>query len=455
MKITRTILAWMIAVSPAWVEGQGVSLDDYIREGLENNLALKQREVNYRKSQEVLKQARSLFYPDISLNMRYTVARGGRIIEFPVGTMLNPVYESLNFLLGQEMFRDISDMEFAFYRPTEHESKLSLRQPIVDTRIYYNSRIKSELSEAVKSDAEAYQRQLVAEIKTAYFNYLKTLRLTRLLDDTRELLEENIRVNQKLFENHKVTVDYVHRSKAELSKLEQQAAVALKNRQVAASYFNFLLNRPFDMLIEQNASYDSVPGVPSLDNLTSRALDTREELDMIRSYSRAADDYLSMNRMQHIPNLYAAVDYGFQGRYYEFNGKQDFVLASLVLHWDLFHGFEKRAGISEAKIERELRAAQLEESENRIRLQAVEAYYEMLAAAESVNAAGEELRSARDAFRIVRRKFGEGQASLIEFIDARTGMTKAEERLIISKYDYHIRYADLERAACLYPLEVR
>ena len=123
MKITRTILAWMIAVSPAWVEGQGVSLDDYIREGLENNLALKQREVNYRKSQEVLKQARSLFYPDISLNMRYTVARGGRIIEFPVGTMLNPVYESLNFLLGQEMFRDISDMEFAFYRPTEHESK--------------------------------------------------------------------------------------------------------------------------------------------------------------------------------------------------------------------------------------------------------------------------------------------------------------------------------------------
>ena len=61
----------------------------------------------------------------------------------------------------------------------------------------------------------------------------------------------------------------------------------------------------------------------------------------------------------------------------------------------------------------------------------------------------------RDAFLIVRRKFGEGQASLIEFIDARTGMTKAEERLIISKYDYHIRYADLERAACLYPLEVR
>jgi outer membrane protein len=453
MKIARTILVWIIAGAPAWVGAQEASLEDYVREGLENNLALKQKEVNYRKSLEVLKQARSMFYPDISINMRYTAAQGGRIIDFPVGTMLNPVYQSLNFLLGQDKFQDISNMEFAFYRPTEHESKVSLLQPIVDTKIYYNSRIRNELSAAAKADAEAYQRQLVAEIKTAYFSYLKTLRLIQLLDDTRKLLEENIRVNEKLFENNKVTVDNVHRSRAELSKLEQQAAVARKNRQVAAAYFNFLLNRPFETPIGQNASYDSVPGVPPLDILTSHALDAREELDMLRYYSRAADDYLSMNRMDHIPNLYAAVDYGFQGRHYEFNSKQDYVLASLVLRWDLFHGFEKRARISEARIEQDLRATQMEETENKIRLQAVEAYYDWLAAAESVNAAGDELRSARDAFRVVRRKFGEGQASLVEFIDARTGMTRAEERLIISKYDYHIRYAELEKTACLYPLE--
>ena len=249
MKIARTILVWAIAGAPAWVGAQEASLEDYVREGLENNLALKQKEVNYRKSLEVLKQARSMFYPDISINMRYTAAQGGRIIDFPVGTMLNPVYQSLNFLLGQDKFQDISNMEFAFYRPTEHESKVSLLQPIVDTKIYYNSRIRNELSAAAKADAEAYRRQLVAEIKTAYFSYLKTLRLIQLLDDTRKLLEENIRVNEKLYENNKVTVDNVHRSRAELSKLEQQAAVARKNRQVMLKKINsFRIHPPILVL---------------------------------------------------------------------------------------------------------------------------------------------------------------------------------------------------------------
>jgi outer membrane protein len=453
MKIARIILMGMLSGSSAWVGGQEISLENYIRAGLENNLALKQKEVNYRKSLEVLKQARSWFYPDISVNMRYSAAEGGRIIEFPVGDMMNPVYKALNHLLGQQLFPEgIGNMDFAFYRPTEHETKVSLVQPIVDPKIYYNSRIRREMSEAMRADADAYQRQLVADIKTAYFSYLKTLRLIELLEDTRGLLEENVRVNGKLYDNNKVTIDNVHRSRAELSKLEQQAAVARKNNQVAAAYFNFLLNRPLETGIAEDARYDSIPDIPGLDALTSQAVDAREELDMLRSYSRLADDYLSMNRMDHIPNLYAAVDYGFQGQYYEFNKRQDYVFASLVLRWDLFHGFEKRAKISEARIEQDLRAVQLAETEQQIRLQAVEAYYDLLASAESVKSAGDELRSARDAFRVVNRKFAEGQASLVEFIDARTGMTQSQERLIISKYDYHIKYAELERAACLYPL---
>ena len=435
------------------VAGQEKSLEDYIRAGLENNLALHQKEVNYQKSLQVLKQARSLFYPDISVNMRYSAAEGGRLIEFPVGTMLNPVYQSLNLLLGQEQFPDIENMEFAFYRPTEHETKLSLVQPIIDPKIYYNSRIKRELSHAVKVDAMAFQRQLVADIKTGYFNYLKTLSLLELLDETRDLLQENVRVNERLYQNDRVTIDNVYRSRAELSKLDQQAAMARKNNQVAAAYFNFLLNRPFESDIVPDAVYDSIPELPGLSSLTSYAVGNREELDMLRSYSKVADDHLSMNRMDRIPSLYAAVDYGFQGRNYEFNHRQDYVFASLVMHWDIFHGFEKKAKIGEAKIERELRAAQIEETEKHVYLQALESYYDLLASAESIRASEKLLQSASSVYRVVDRKFREGQASLIEFIDARTVMTHAEENLIISQYDYHIKYAGLERTACLYPLE--
>jgi len=453
MYIIRNFIIVVLSGLTLGSAGQEENLDNYIDMGLENNLALKQKEVNFQKSMEVLKQARALFFPDISLNARYTAAEGGRIIEFPVGTMLNPVYQSLNYLLGQDLFPDIENMEFGFYRPTEHETKVRLAQPIIDTKIIYNQRINKELSNAIRADAGAYKRQLVAEIKTAYFNYRKTVSLLQLVDDTRELLVENIRVNESLFQNDVVTIDYVYRSRAELSKLERQEAEARKNHEVARAYFNFLLNRPFETEILADILFDSITQELVLDDLAEHAVVNREELEMLRSYTRVADNNLSMNQMNKLPNLYAVVDYGFQGRHYEFNMRQDYLFASLIFRWDLFHGFQNKAKIGEARIEQHLRNTQLEEAEKQIRLETVGAHYDLISSSESVKASAEELLSARNAFKVVNRKYGEGQASLIEYIDARSTMTQAEMLLIISKYDFHIKYAELERVACLYPFE--
>ena len=79
----------IILFFPWILRGQEV-LDDYIRYGLDNNLTLQQKQSGYEKSIEALREARSLFYPGLSFNARYTLSDGGRIIDFPVGDFLNP-----------------------------------------------------------------------------------------------------------------------------------------------------------------------------------------------------------------------------------------------------------------------------------------------------------------------------------------------------------------------------
>jgi outer membrane protein len=446
----RILLFILFPLFTGIVSGQETILDGYIREGLENNLALRQKESNYSKSLAALSEARALFYPDISINARYTVARGGRIIEFPVGTMLNGVYSTLNMFLAEEKFPQIENQEFTFLREHEHETKVSLVQPLVDPRIYYNQKISKQLSDARMADAEAYRRQLVAEIKTAYFNYLKTLRIEQLLDDTKGLLGENIRVNESLYRNDKVTIDYVYRSRAELSKLEQQIAEITMSRQVAAAYFNFLLNRPLEENIAVQNDFDSIVVSVDLTGAHQHALSSREELSMLESYAKANDYSLSLNQLKRIPSVYGAVDYGFQGTDYVFTKKYDYVIASVVLKWELFHGFQDKAAISQAKIERDIRQTQIEETKDRIGLQVIQAYYDLQASEKSVIAAEEALESATRAWEVTDRKFRGGQASLIEYIDARTTMTNAGQNLIISRYDHHIKYAEFERVACLY-----
>lgn len=429
---------------------QNSVLEKYIQEGLQSNLTLKQKQSSYEKSIFALKEAKGMFLPNLSLNARYSIADGGRVIEFPVGDMMNPVYSTLNQMTGTNKFPQIENESIPFLRPHEQETKLKLVQPLFNSQIYYNSKIKSELTNAEKADVEAFHRHLVAEIKSAYFNFLKTVQVLELAGKTTELLKENIRVNERLFANDKITIDNVYRSKAELSKLEQNVAEAIKYNKSSKAYFNFLLNKPLESDIEISDETKFSFRKTGLQNSQENAINNREELQQIQSYKNANDYNLKMNKFNKAPMLTAVVDYGFQGEKYSFTSNDDFIMASFVLSWDLFKGFQNRAKIQQATIDKQITELKYTETENQIKLQVFSLYYELEAVEKAIIAAQQEKRSATKSFEIINKKYNEGQASLIQFIDARTTMTSAEYNVIIATYDYKIKYAEFERAACLY-----
>ncbi len=156
-----------------------------------------------------------------------------------------------------------------------------------------------------------------------------------------------------------------------------------------------------------------------------------------------------MNKSEYLPDMFIAVDYGFQGTEYRFNNNQDYVQASAILTWNLFSGFRNRARISQSVLEKEDTERKLEETKKRIELQVINTLNELLTAEKGILAAESRLRNAREAFRFVSRKYDEGQASLIEFIDARTTLTQSEENLIISRFGYLSCYAEFEKVTAI------
>lgn len=435
-------------IFPVLLHGQDV-LKEYIRYGIENNLALKQKQSDYHKSMEALREAKGLFYPDISFNARYSLSRGGRVINFPVGDLLNPVYSTLNNLTSSNMFPMVENQQIGFLRPTEQETKLRLVQPVVNSDIYYNSRIKKELTVFENEDVNQYKRELIAEIKKAYYNVAMTDGIMSMLNESRKLLTENVRVNKKLIENDKVTMDYLYRSEAELSKFDQEVQNAEKDKKTASAYFNFLLNKPLtdSIIIRQPDLYPSLSDFTA--NFPEAALENREELKKLNSYSNISSMQVQMNKSGKLPGLFIAVDYGFQGTDYRFNKNQDYVLASAILTWDLFSGFQNKSRIRQSVLEKENIENRLEEVRKQIELQVMNTMNELFTSEKAIVAAELRLKNAREGFRLVNRRYEEGQASLIEFIDARTTLTQAEENLIISKFSYLSCFAEFEKITAI------
>ena len=439
------LTAMFLMLAFPYAGAQNPLLEAYIREGLESNQGLKQKQLDYTRDLAALKEAKGMFLPDISLNARYTVARGGRIIDFPVGDLLNPVYSTLNMLTASEMFPQIENESFPFYRPTEHETKVSLVQPIFSSDLIQNYQIRKEAAEVTRIDVERYKRELVKEITKAYYGYKKASNLLTLADTSLYLVQENLRVSRRLYENDKVTVDAVYRSESELSKVEVQQAQARNMVEASRAYFNFLLNRPLSSSIELTEE-SPVPLMISLDEATLRALENRDELHQIETYMKMNEHMTALHRGSNIPGLFGVVDYGFQGEQYHFTHEDDFLLASLVMRWNLFQGSTNHLKVQQSRIDGEKLDELYQETIQQIRLELINHYYGLQAAFESVESAAKQTNSALKAYQLINRKYTEGQSSLLELIDARTSLTGAVANAIVARSEYYSRLADFECA---------
>ncbi len=433
-------------------------LDQYIKIGLESNLALRQQKYTMQQSMEALKEARGMFFPSISFMSRYTRAGGGRTIEFPVGDIVNPIYETLNEILeaaGQDPkpFPVIPNETIPFLRPEEQDTKFRLVQPLFQPAIYYNHAIKSNLVDIEEMETTIFKRELIKEIKIAYFNYLRAYYVIRVLDDTELLLKENLRVSEKLYDAQKVTRDAIFRSDAELSKIEQSLMETENNQSLSRSYLNFLLNRPLTEEIEIDETLLKIENYNfPFDTAFTYALNNREEIVQLQTAIKASDNNRKLNKSKYFPGLSVVGDYGVQGQKFQFYEEDRYWMASLVLEWNLFRGFQDQARIEQADLETRKIQVKLQELQRQLELQVRDVYNRFMLAQKKIEVAKKQAISSEESFKIINRKYSEGIVALVEFLDARRNMTNSQINRILSNYDYHASFAELERVTSFYKL---
>ncbi len=328
-------------------------LEAYIQEGLQNNLALRQENLEIKRVTESLNQAKALFYPRFTFNPTYSLAAGGRRLQFPVGDMLNPVYKTLNQLTGAERFPTNLQNVDELLAPTNfHDTRINVQYAIYNTDIQYNYLIQKDLLSAQEARKRVVINELRYNIATAYYQYLQTLDAIRIFNNSRALLLELTRLNQKLVSNNVATKDAVTSAEYEVSKIEQQLANAEKNRTTAQAYFNFLLNKDLQAAISVDSTLlqqTPAQAAGTVNGLQETAITQRQELMQLQSSIRAAQNAVKLNEANaRIPSVYIGGYTGFQGYGYTFRN-QAYGIAQLGLSWDLFKGYEKTVENSAGK----------------------------------------------------------------------------------------------------------
>lgn len=454
--------------SPERGSGSGV-LEQYVRLGLDSNLALHQRNFDLERSRLDLKRARSLFYPQAGISSQYTLANGGRSIDIPIGDLLNNAYSTLNQLTNSKKFPQVANQSVQFLPNDYQDTKMEVTLPILNTELQHNKEINSGTIGVRQADRDIYRRDLVRSIRQAYYQYLQTGKAVEIYTTALGLVKENRRVSGKFVENHMATREIVLRAQAQVSEVEASLIEAENQRKNAAAYFNFLLNRSLDSDVVTDSSLmapgedevvDSVGGRRSGaggssvgDRASSGGADLlsrREEFNRIRSYQKITASNLKWDRAYLVPKLNAFYDVGFQGYGFHPNSSQFYQLAGIQLVWPLFKAGDNKLKIRQAEIDIATLDEQYKQLTQQVSLEQETTVNNYRSALEALRSLSDGVSSAREAYRLAERRYNEGQALQIELIDARIQMTNAEIRYSLGRLAVLNRAADLERVNASY-----
>lgn len=415
----------LLLLAPAGLRAQSGILDGYVQHALGHNPDFERAEIAVRQQQARLDQAKGLFLPTVAFRATYTLAAGGRTIQFPIGDLLNPVYNTLNQLTESNAFPQVENENIQFLPHNFQETHFRVIQPVFNPDIIANKRAQESLLDASKTSLSVAEADLVRDVKQAYFTWLQAAEQVRIYEETRELLEEQLRVNRRLAEASKVTPDAVSQAQVALSQWAGDLARARQQQASARAYFNLLLGRDLGMEVEKDPDLQPGAWQPDLDTLLFSVASQRQELTWLSQQRDAQQWDVQRQRGQWLPSMTVVSDVGFQGFGYNFADDQGFALAQASLNWNLFQGGQRSAAIQEAKLQAQSLQLQSVQLDRQLALQVEQAWYGWQAAAEAHAAAVEGEQHAARLFRQTQQRFLEGQVNALLLEQARTGWTQA------------------------------
>ena len=440
MKYLLLLLAWPVL-------GQKSVLDDYIATAFQQNITLQQKNIQVEKAMIALKSAQSLYQPTVAFQGGYQSGEGGRSIAFPVGDLLNPVYSTLNALTKSAAFPQIANVETNFFPRDFYDVKVQTSMPLYNKDISYNKQIQEQSISLQREDASLYKRELVKQIKTAYFQYLLSLGLQKVYENALNLAVEGKKVNEKLLANGKGLPAYLLRSDSEIANIQAQMADASKQSQAAQMYFNFLLNRELradiriDFEVEKalNAAYNVTPGA-------------REELSLLSKSIGLQETVLKMNESFYLPKVSGFLSLGSQSTIYDINAKSAYYFLGLQMDIPIFTGKRNLYKIKQSQLDIVSARNTLDLSAKQFTMATEIAQKNVQSSLVSFQASTKSYEAAAAYLRLIEKGYKEGVSTYLETVDARNQWMNATINYQLKQFNVLIAAAAYEREAASYPL---
>ena len=345
-----------------WGYGQ---LGSYVQTAQSHNKTIKVSSLSTEVAQQGIAIMKARKYPKVTFDNQYFLANGGRKIAFNSGDLMNPIYNSLFQLTGnQGLNTTIPNFSEQFYPDQFYRTNLTLSWPVWNRKIRYAYK-SAGLHHQINSYKERIvNKEIEKEVKLAYFELFRLHKLIAFQKQLIRYLDKVKAKTKKLIDfgyAETIDLDQIEYELAKQNQEELQLSNAYKVRE--DKFYNLLGEDKREAIIFDDSDLDLVQyKVKALADFSGiyEAKDRAQIIDVQEKINQ-----LETKRWNNwIPDISVMFRSGFEGFSESVAMNDDyFVLGTASVSWTLFEGGLARKKKDQLSIKSELLATQKQDAQ--------------------------------------------------------------------------------------------
>jgi outer membrane protein len=315
---------------------------------------------------------------------------------------------------------------------------------------YYEA--SKRILETKQLDTKRIKNSVALQFVLTYYDLLEAEKMVTVAAGEKGRLDVHLANARTLFEEGVITKNDLLQAEIRLSDAQQRLLTAQNLKSVRHSQLNNLLARPLSTKIETEETSTVFTNEPDLDKEQESAEKDRYEMKIVDTTLQALESEESAKKSEYLPRFFVEGRYDYTKNKYQVHEGLFGVMVGMNINF--LNGGSTKAGLSKIASQKQRLLTERSKLMDDIKLDVERYYLEMASAREKVKVTKGTITQAEENLRINRARYGDGEGTATDVIDAITLLTVAETNYYRSLYEYNRAYAGLMHATGKDLLEV-
>ncbi|MBD3220322.1 hypothetical protein GF314_03690 [bacterium] len=452
-------LGWSAVAEAATPQTTTVlTLRECVRIALESSASLRIRDEERLIAEQDVKAAWGAFLPDLTVSASYSKSNRTDFdledpvfeqilapIAQPASVSVDTIYIPATVPTGDVVTGDVE------VESTSKDFSGSANLTLFDGLANINNLKAAKTSRRAAEVDRAWSREMVIQnVAVAYYELLRYMKLEEVAAETRDQAAAELQRTETYFRLGSAAKSEVLQQRVRLEQTKYDLVVAQNQVQRAIADLVYAMNQP----LADEVSIDTSPlatemALEPVDSLYAEAIESRLDLRSTRLSAEAADHQASAAAGPLLPRL------DVFGRYSRSNNESPYRFGSQTSEsWvygaqvslDIFNRYQNWTSRSRARAQARIAEYQLEQAELDAQLEVRQYHNAMRNAMEKHKVATETIVQAEEELRLARERFRVGAGTQLDRITAEVSLASARAGEVQAVCDYLIARVQLYRA---------